>query len=79
MVVTSLVIFLMFNFTVLRRILDVVRTSKRVEDGDLSARVTLKMSNDEIGDLQHGVNAMVARLQNLAKHWKSAWLNAPVT
>lgn len=63
--VTSLVIFLMFNFTVLRRILDVVRTSKRVEDGDLAARVTLKTSDDEIGDLQRGVNSMVARLQNL--------------
>lgn len=64
-VVTSLVIFLSFNFTVLRRIVDVVKTSKRVEDGDLAARVTLKMSNDEIGDLQRGVNAMVAQLQNL--------------
>lgn len=64
-VVTSFVIFLSFNFTVLRRLLDVVRTSKRVEEGDLSARVTSRISNDEIGELQRGVNAMVARLQDL--------------
>lgn len=68
--VTSLVIFFSFNITVLRRVLDVMNTLKRVENGDLSARVPVAnaMAKDEIGALQNSVNSMVSRLQNLVNN-----------
>lgn len=61
LVVTSIIIFLTFNFTIFTRLRDLLGVLKRIETGELSARVSGHTSGDEIGDLQRSVNAMAER------------------
>jgi signal transduction histidine kinase/HAMP domain-containing protein len=67
-VATSLAIFLMFNYTVLRRIFHTVGILKQVEEGNLAARIEGKLPGDEIGTLQQSVNSMAARLADLVNN-----------
>ncbi len=62
---TSLIIVLSFQFTILSRITKVLRVLGRVEAGELSARVAGKISSDEIGGLQQGVNSMATQLEDV--------------
>lgn len=58
---TSLVIFLALRYMVLTKIMEVLRVLRRVEQGDLSARIAVDSARDEIGALQLGVNSMATR------------------
>ncbi|HEX2907782.1 MAG TPA: ATP-binding protein [Phototrophicaceae bacterium] len=71
-VASSAAIFLFFRILFLQRINELVSTVKKVESGNLAARSTLWFGTaisggDEIGILQRGINAMVARLQDLVE------------
>ena len=61
--VTSIVIFLMFRFSIFDRIQSILRLLKRVEEGDLTARTTGRVMPDEIGALQEDLDSMVSKLQ----------------
>lgn len=63
--ITSFIIILSFNFTIRTRISSLVEILKRVEGGDLTARTSQPISEDEIGTLQEGVNSMAAQLEEL--------------
>lgn len=58
---TSLIIFFAFNTTIFTRIKTLLNVLKRVEQGELSARVTGRISGDELGVLQHSVNSMAEK------------------
>ena len=58
---TSVVIFLTFNTTIFARIKTLLNVLKRVEQGELSARVTGHISGDELGILQRSVNSMAEK------------------
>jgi PAS domain S-box-containing protein len=60
---TSLAIFLIFRFSIFTRIQSILLLFKRVEEGDLAARMAGRIVPDEIGTLQEGVNSMIAKLQ----------------
>jgi PAS domain S-box-containing protein len=62
---TALVVFLSFHFTILARIERLSQVLKRVESGDLQARVTGRIATDEIGLLQRGVNSVIGRIETL--------------
>ena len=62
--VTSLGIVLLAQRLIVRRIDASLEILKTVESGDLSARIPVK-SEDELGQLQLGINAMIARLAGL--------------
>lgn len=55
---TFLVIFLSFRLLIFRRVTDALETLKRIEEGELSARIDHATSLDEIGFLQRSVNSM---------------------
>jgi len=61
LVAAGLLIALLFTLLVGRRVAAMEKTIRRVEAGDLDARVSIG-SNDEVGRLGQGFNAMVARL-----------------
>lgn len=61
-VATSLAIFYIFNWTVLRRLFLTIRVLRRVQEGDLTVRVRGSAGRDEISTLQKQVNSMVANL-----------------
>jgi len=48
-----------------RRIDTIGRTSRAIMEGDLSARIPVRGSNDEIDQLVVGLNAMLDRIQQL--------------
>jgi signal transduction histidine kinase/HAMP domain-containing protein len=58
---TFLVLFLSFHFMILTRIADTLRVLRLIEQGALSARITKFTTQDEIGALQNGVNAMASK------------------
>jgi ABC-type sugar transport system substrate-binding protein/HAMP domain-containing protein len=64
-IVTSIVIILLFNSTILTRIRRLLSILERVELGDLDARVDGPLSSDEMGTLQRGVNSMIGRLAEM--------------
>ncbi len=55
---TFVVIFLSFRFMIFSRIAQALGVLKRLEEGELEARVDKANSHDEIGVLQRGVNSM---------------------
>ncbi|MFZ5917277.1 MAG: hypothetical protein ACOYZ7_10110 [Chloroflexota bacterium] len=59
-VITSVVLLLAFRWAIFARIAVLLRVLARAAAGDLSARVEGAISQDEIGSLQHGANAMIA-------------------
>jgi PAS domain S-box-containing protein len=61
--VTSIAIFLIFEFSIFTRIQSLLLLFKRVEGGDLTVRAAGRIVSDEIGILQNGLNSMVAKLQ----------------
>ncbi len=60
--ITSIAIILLFNSTILTRIKGLLVVLRRVESGDLTARIDSTISPDEMGTLQGGVNSMATRL-----------------
>ncbi len=62
-VLTFLILYVAFNRTVFSRLRNLLVVLKRVENGDLTARVMGPVTRDEIGTLQGGVNSMTGRLQ----------------
>lgn len=64
---TSIVIIFSFNSIILRRIRGLLDVFRRAESGDLSARVEGNIAADELGDLQAGVNSMIARVETLVE------------
>jgi signal transduction histidine kinase len=64
-IMTSLLIFIVFYSTILRRLSATLKVVKTVEAGDLSVRIKNTHSQDEIGTLQAGVNAMITQLAGL--------------
>jgi PAS domain S-box-containing protein len=61
--VTSIVIIFAFNSMISTRIDNLLSILKRVEEGDLTARVASPFSSDQIGVLQRRVNSMTAQLE----------------
>jgi signal transduction histidine kinase len=51
--------------SVLRRVEEIVATSRSIMAGDLSRRVALRGSNDELDDLAVSLNAMLDRIEQL--------------
>ncbi len=72
LVSTSLIIILSFKLIILTRITDVADVLGRVRAGDLTARTSREISEDEIGALQLGVNAMVGALEQRTEERKAA-------
>jgi putative nucleotidyltransferase with HDIG domain len=60
---TSLIIFLSFRALVLRRLSGSVGALGRLEGGNLSSRVRVSRTRDELSDLEMGINSMAARVQ----------------
>jgi signal transduction histidine kinase/HAMP domain-containing protein len=58
---TSLIVFIVFNTTIFTRISRLLQVLRRIEQGEMSARLTGKISTDEIGVLQHSVNQMASK------------------
>lgn len=58
---TFVIMFLSFRFMIFARLSLMLQTLKRLEQGELGARVDQAKSNDEIGVLQRGVNSMAGR------------------
>jgi GAF domain-containing protein/HAMP domain-containing protein len=63
--ITTLVIVLLFNSTILGRIKELVNVAGQVEAGNLSIRVRDPSSLDEIGLLQRSVNSMATQLEEI--------------
>ncbi len=61
---TSLVILVVFYFSIGKRIKKILRKVQNIEKGDISAETQELIIPDEIGTLQRGVNAMSATLKN---------------
>jgi PAS domain S-box-containing protein len=53
----------LFGFWMMRRIGETARCIARIEQGELGARIDPGRSNDEIAELQRGVNAMGERIE----------------
>lgn len=68
-VMTSAMIFWFFRAVILGRLAELVQVFYEVEKGNLSVRSQLRsrwaVSEDEIGILQRGTNAMITRLETL--------------
>jgi signal transduction histidine kinase/CheY-like chemotaxis protein len=62
-VLTSVILYIAFTMTIFSRINGLLLILKRVENGDLAARVSGTINADEVGILQRGVNSMIGRLQ----------------
>lgn len=60
---TSLAITLSFQRLILNRVTAVLKVMRTAEQGYLSARIPLPISQDEIGLLQRGVNSLIGQLQ----------------
>ncbi len=54
------------------RIRETVQCLRLVEAGDLTARLASKTWSDELGDLQHSVNAMIAEVENRTQERQAA-------
>jgi len=67
---TTVVIIVSFKKMLLNRINNVVQILKRIQDGDLTARVDGSVANDEIGILQNGVNSMATYRMNTEEKLK---------
>jgi PAS domain S-box-containing protein len=63
LVLTSAVIVLFFKYNIFNRLQGARSALLKVEDGDLSTRITDNTSNDEIGLLNRSVNTMVTALE----------------
>ncbi len=59
----SMVLWSLFVARVARRIETTLACARKVEGGDLSARVDPIVSHDEIGSLQQGINSMIATIE----------------
>ena len=64
-ILTSAIIILSFRLAIFNRLNRILSVLRRVQAGDLSARVTPQTAPDEIGSLQQEVNAMVAELDEM--------------
>ncbi|MBN2003281.1 MAG: GAF domain-containing protein [Anaerolineae bacterium] len=62
-VITSVALLLAFHWAIFARIAALLQILARAAAGDLSARVEGAISQDEIGALQRGTNAMIASRQ----------------
>jgi PAS domain S-box-containing protein len=74
--VTSLAIFLIFEYSIFLRLNAIVQLFKRVEEGDLTVRATGRIVPDEIGILQNGVNSMIANLQKTIQSLQESQQNS---
>jgi|GEM_PF-2558142 len=63
LVFTSAIIFISFNRIILTRISRAATILKRLENADLSARISGPLPGDELGTLQKGINSMASRIQ----------------
>ena len=59
----SALAFGLFARRLIRRVRDALDCVRRMEQGDLSARVAWPQGDDEIGELQRGINAMGERIE----------------
>ena len=64
---TATMIIVAFKWTVFNKLHDACNVLERVQAGDLSARTERHSANDEIGNLQRGVNAMAAELEQIVQ------------
>jgi GAF domain-containing protein/HAMP domain-containing protein len=64
-VLATLLGIVLFDVMILTRVRGLVTVLKQVESGDLTARVGGSIFADEVGELQRGVDAMVARLAEM--------------
>ncbi|GAK50546.1 putative PAS/PAC sensor protein [Candidatus Moduliflexus flocculans] len=62
---TSIAILALFEASIFRRIRAALHVLQLVEQGTLSARLTGRVSSDELGELYAGVNTTVARLEDI--------------
>ena len=62
-IITSIIILIAFNFTILKRIRQLSFIMGRAETGDLSVQITGSLSGDEIGLLQQAANSMISQLR----------------
>ncbi len=61
----SLVVGLMLNALIIRRVEAIARTAERIAAGDLSARTPLSDTGDPFGRIGASLNAMLARIEEL--------------
>jgi PAS domain S-box-containing protein/putative nucleotidyltransferase with HDIG domain len=61
-ILSLLVVILLFRVVILTRIDGLIEMVNQMKDGNLSARMVGKISSDEIGALQSGINSMAANL-----------------
>lgn len=66
-ILTSLAIFIIFRLSIFSRIRSILTVFKKVESGNMTSRLQGKIFPDEIGNLQNGVNSMIAKLQETLK------------
>lgn len=62
-IITSLVIILLFRMLILNRIRDVLNVLTIVGSGDFDVRLTGRLSQDELGQLQNRINLTVDELE----------------
>ena len=60
---TSVIILVSFKYLINRRLAALLSMVRKVENGDLTARIHTRHGDDELGLLQHGVNAMASQLE----------------
>ena len=70
-VLTSLAILFIFRIMISKRLSMALDGIKRFESGDLDARIEPVKSNDEIAILQHGINSMTSKLQEIIGNLKT--------
>jgi signal transduction histidine kinase len=56
-----------FSRTIMRRIESISRTCRRIMSGDLSQRVPVTRSSDELGQLSTSINAMLDQIERLMR------------
>jgi len=62
-IATSLTEILLLHYQIIPRIRQTVNCLRKIERGDLQARIDEIKTDDELGELQYGVNTMIAQLE----------------
>lgn len=61
---TAVTLYAAFRWLIFKRLTAVLAVLKSAESGDLQSRIAEPILNDEVGQLQHGINSLIAQLQD---------------
>ncbi len=67
---TAVTLYFAFRWLIFNRITAVLAVLKSAESGDLQSRIDEPILNDEVGQLQQGINSLIAQLQNTVNDLK---------